>query len=260
MVLPLAALFFLAASLQPAQQEEFQKVLPLSAQGTFRLDNVNGNVTITTWKEAKAEIKAVKKTNKDAENLQKVKIEVTGSADAISVKTIHPEPDRTGVSVDYTVSLPEGVRLDKVSSVNGRVAVAGPLSAVNASTVNGEVRVEKASGNLRLETTNGNVEAVEVRGKIEAETTNGSIRLQLNQLEGDVRATTTNGGITLSFAGAQEPNGQLEAQTTNGGIDIAFPITLRGLEKNKHHLRCQIGSGGPSLFLETVNGSIHLTR
>jgi hypothetical protein len=32
------------------------------------------------------------------------------------------------------------------------------------------------------------------------------------------------------------------------------------MNKSRHHLRGQIGSGGPKISLETVNGSIRLTR
>ena len=254
------AVFCLAGGLLAQQQEEFQKTLPLSSKGSFKLSNVNGDVTISTWKEAKVEIKAIKKTKKSADNLQKVTIEVTESADAVSVKTVYPQHNNTGVNVDYTIQVPEGVRLDDVGTVNGGVSLTGPFSTAAANTTNGNLHVENASGDLKFETTNGNVEAVNVVGRIDAETTNGSITLDLSALKEDVRAETTNGSITLKLAPATEVNGYLEAETTNGSISVDFPITLQGLEKSKHHLRGQIGTGGPRLSFETTNGSIHLTK
>lgn len=254
------AVFFLTDIALAQHQEEFQKELPLSSKGSFRLGNVNGDVAISTWKENKVEIKAIKKTRKDAENLQKVKIEVKESTDAVSVETIYPKHDNTGVSVDYTVRVPEGVRLEDVNTVNGGINLTGPFGAATVTTVNGRVRVENASGDLKLETTNGDVEAVNIAGQVSAETTNGGIELDLSGLKGDVRAQTVNGGITLKWGAAAAVNGYLEAETTNGSIDVGFPITLQSLEKTRHHLRGQIGSGGPRLSLETVNGSIHLTK
>jgi DUF4097 and DUF4098 domain-containing protein YvlB len=254
------ALFFLAGNLPAQHQEEFARTLPLSSEGSFKLSNVNGDVTISTWKEDKVEIKALKKTKKSAENLAKVKIEVIEAADAVSVETVYPQHDNTGVSVDYTVHVPEGVRLEDVSSVNGGVSLTGPFSSAAASTTNGNIHIENASGDLKFETTNGGIEAVNISGPVDAETTNGGITLGLGGLKGDVRAQTTNGGITLKLGAGAEINGYLEAETTNGGISIDFPVTLQNLEKSKHRLRGQIGTGGPRLSLETVNGSIRLTK
>lgn len=254
------ALFSLAGYLPAQHQEEFARTIPLSSKGSFRLSNVNGAVTISTWKEAKAEIKALKKTKKSADNLAKVKIEVRDSADAVSVETVYPQHDNTGVSVDYTIRVPEGVRLEDVSSVNGGVSLTGPFSSAAASTTNGDVHIQDASGGLKVETTNGGIEAVKIAGPVDAETTNGGITLELSGLKGDIRAETTNGGITLKLSAGTEINGYLEAETTNGSINVDFPMTLQNLEKSKHHLRGQIGTGGPRLSLETVNGSIRLTN
>jgi DUF4097 and DUF4098 domain-containing protein YvlB len=256
----LLALFFMGLTPGAEDQETFQKTLPLSPQGTFSLKNVNGEVRVTAWKEDQVEIKALKKTNKGAENLEKVQIEVTASADSVSVDTIYPKHDNTGVSVEYDVKVPEGVNLGGVSTVNGGVLIAGPVSRVSASTTNGAVNLDNASGNLELETTNGDVKASRINGRVDARTTNGEITLELVRLEAEIKAETTNGGITLRLTSDQEINGLLEAETVNGGISFDFPITLQSLEKSKHHLRGQIGRGGPQIFLETVNGSIRLTR
>jgi DUF4097 and DUF4098 domain-containing protein YvlB len=252
--------FCLACVLPAQQQEEFQKTVPLSSKASFKLSNVNGSVAISTWKQDQVEIKAVKKTRKSADNLKKVKIEVHESADSVYVETIYPQHDNTGVSVDYTVQVPEGVRVEEAGTVNGSVSLTGPFSTATATTTNGKVRVENASGDLKFETTNGSIEAVNVSGNVNAETTNGSIEIELTALKEDLRAQTTNGSITVKWSAGAEVNADLEAETTNGSITVDFPITLQGLTKSKHHLRGQVGAGGPQISLETVNGSIHLIK
>jgi len=254
------ALFFLGWTSEAEHQEEFQKVLPLSPKGTFNLKNVNGEVRVSTWKEDKVEIKALKKTNKAAENLQKVKIEVTSAADSVSVDTLYPKLGNTGVSVDYDVKVPEGANLGEISDTNGNVNITGPFGRVSADSTNGQVLLENASGNMELETTNGDVKAINVAGPIDAHTTNGSITLELTKLEAEIRAETTNGGITLRLSAAADINAYLEAETTNGSISFDFPVTLESMQKSKHYLRGKIGQGGPQISLETTNGSIHLTR
>jgi len=254
------ALFFMGLTPGAEHQEEFQKVLPLSAQGTFSLKNVNGAVTVSTWKEEKVEIKALKKTNKAEENLQKVKIEVTAAADSVSVDTVYPKLGNTAVSVDYEIKVPEGVNISGISSVNGSVDITGPFGQVSAETTNGQIRLENASGDMKLGTTNGDMKAINIRGRIDAGTTNGSITLELMKLEGEVRAETTNGGIMLRLSAAENINAVLEAETVNGSISFDVPVTLQSMNKSRHHLRGQIGAGGPKISLETVNGSIRLTR
>jgi len=236
------ALFFMGLTSEAEHQEEFQKVLPLSSQGTFSLKNVNGEVKVSTWKDDKVEIKALKQTNKAAENLQKVKIEVLAAADSVSVDTVYPKHENTGVSVDYDIKVPEGVNLGELSTVNGSIKITGPFGRVSASTTNGQVHLENASGDLELETTNG------------------GITLELTKIAAGVSAETTNGGITLRLSTTQEINAALEAETVNGSISFDFPVTLQSLEKSRHHLRGQIGRGGPQISLKTVNGSIRLTR
>jgi len=257
----LFSLFFLFTSLQADEnKEEFNKAVPLSAQGTFSLDNVNGSVTVTTWAEGKVEIKAVKSTKKDAENLAKVKIEVETTAASVTVKTIYPQHNNTGVSVTYDVKVPEGVNLGQVSSVNGKVSVTGPFGKVSASTVNGDIFAEKASGELSFSTTNGDIEALNVKGMIESTTVNGSIKLSVSALENGVKVQTVNGGITLQLSPAEELNADLKAETVNGSISLDFAVTLQGLSKTKHALEGKFGKGGPQISLKTVNGSIHLIK
>ncbi len=257
----LFSLFFFFTSLQADEnKEEFSKVVPLSAKGTFSLDNVNGSVTVTTWTEGKVEIKAVKSTSKDAQNLAKVKIEVESTADSVSVKTVYPQHNNTGVSVTYDVRVPEGVNLDKVSTVNGKVSVTGPFGRVAAETVNGNVFAEKASGELSFSTTNGDIEGLNIKGMLESRTVNGSIKLSVSTLENGIKAETVNGSVTLQLSAAQELNADLKAETVNGSISLDFPVTLQGLSKTKHTLEGKFGKGGPEISLNTVNGSIHLIK
>ena len=65
--LTLTVLFLAVSSVLAAGEtkDTFEKTLPLKAGDRFSLENVNGSVSIATWKEAKVEIKAVKTTRRD---------------------------------------------------------------------------------------------------------------------------------------------------------------------------------------------------
>jgi DUF4097 and DUF4098 domain-containing protein YvlB len=240
------------------KKEEFHKTLPLKVGGTFSLENVNGSITINTWKEDKVEIKAVKTTKGDSENLKKVEIEIESSPDRVLVDTVYPKIRNLRVSVKYEVKVPEGANIGKVKSVNGSVYMSGPLGNVRASTTNGKVELEGASGDVRLSTTNGSIEASHIRGELEAETTNGSIEVDMESLEDEVKAETVNGGITLRLGSSRKIDADLTAKTVNGTIYLDVPVTFKTIQKSKHSLEGKIGQGGTLVYLKTVNGSIRI--
>ena len=241
--------------------EDFSKTLPLKAGDRFSLANVNGGVTVATWKDDKVEIKAVKKARRNKEDLDKVEIQVEEGAGSVSVKAIWPKfPRRANVNVEFTVMVPEGVHLGKVETVNGGVSVTGRYGRAEIVTTNGSITVRDASGELQADTTNGEVRVSGFEGPIEAETTNGGIRLENVTFKDGISAGTTNGSITLAVSSPETLNADLRARTTNGRITVDFPVTLQNLGKSKRRVEGRIGQGGPEISLHTTNGSITLKK
>jgi DUF4097 and DUF4098 domain-containing protein YvlB len=251
---------FLSALFGKEESEEFSKVLPLKSDGTFNLRNVNGSITIRTWKEAKVDIKALKTTKGDPDKLQEVKIEVEASANSVSVDTIYPRGRNIRVSVNYEIRVPQGVNLGKVRSTNGSVYITGPVGNTTASTTNGRIELDGAKGTISLSSTNGRIEAANVKGELEAGTTNGTIVLEMVSFEDKIKAKTTNGSITLRVGSLKTVNADFNARTVNGSISLDLPVTLKSMKKSRRSLEGQIGQGGPEISLRTVNGSIKITK
>jgi DUF4097 and DUF4098 domain-containing protein YvlB len=242
-------------------KDTFSKTLPLQAGERFSLENVNGGVTIATWKDNKVEIKAVKTARRNKEDLDKVEIRVDEGAGSVSVKAVWPKfPRRANVTVEFTVMVPEGVNLDKIGTVNGGVDVTGRYGRVDLGTTNGSITVKDASGELKAGTTNGEVRVSRFEGRIGADTTNGDIRLEGVTFKDGLTAETTNGSITLAIASPETLNADLKARTTNGHITVDFPVTLQNLRQSRRRIEGRIGQGGPEISLGTTNGSIRLTR
>ncbi len=250
----------LSALFGKEKSEEFSKVLPLKSGGTFSLKNVNGSITITTWKEDKVDIKALKTTKGDPDKLKEVKIEVEATANSVSVNTIFPKWKNIRVSVNYEVKVPQGVNLGKVKSTNGSVYITGPVGHTNASTTNGRIELDGAKGAISLSSTNGRIEAVNIRGELDADTTNGTIVLEMLSFEDTIKARTTNGSITLRIGSLEKVNADLNARTVNGSISLDLPVTLKSMKKSRRSLEGQIGQGGPEISLRTTNGSIKITK
>jgi len=250
----------LSALFGQEESEEFSKVLPLKSGGAFSLKNVNGSITITTWKEDKVDIKAIKTTKGDPDKLKEVKIEVEATANSVSVDTIFPKGKNIRVSVNYEVKVPQGVNLGEVKSTNGSVYITGPVGHTSASTTNGRIELDGAKGTISLSSTNGRIEAVNIRGELDADTTNGTIVLEMISFEDAIKAKTTNGSITLRVGSLEKVNADFNARTVNGSISLDLPVTLKSMKKSRRSLEGQIGQGGPEISLRTVNGSIKITK
>jgi DUF4097 and DUF4098 domain-containing protein YvlB len=258
LALLLAGMFTLAAA---DYREDFSKTLPLKAGDAFALDNVNGKVTVATWKENKVEIKAVKVARDNEKDLKDVEIRVDESAGMVTVKAIWPKfRHNFQVHVDFDVKVPEGVNLKKVETVNGDVEATGTFGSAELETTNGSVTADGVKGTLDVSTTNGGIRVARQEGRLTAETTNGGIRLEKLTFKDGIRAETTNGSITLAIEAPDQVNALLRAETTNGHISVDFPVTLKNLRQSRRLIEAQIGQGGPEISLHTTNGSITITK
>ena len=242
-------------------REDFSKTLPLKAGDTFSLENVNGGVAVSTWKENKVEIKAVKMARNDEKDLKEVEIIVDEGAGSVRVKAVWPKfPRRANVTVEFEVRVPEGVHLEEVETVNGGIELTGRYGRIELGTTNGSITVEEAAGDLKAGTTNGGVHVEQFEGRVSADTTNGNIRLKGLTFKDGVEAETTNGSITLAVVSPETINADLRASTTNGHISVDFPVTLQNLHQSRRRIEGRIGQGGTEISLHTTNGSITLTK
>ena len=146
---------------------------------------------------------------------------------------------KNDVAVRFTVHLPRGVKVD-VSTVNGDVAIEGAAAPVAATTVNGKILVHTSVGPVRANTVNGSVEAA-----MDALT------------GGDIELETVNGAVTAVLP--SRLNAVVDAATVNGRVETDFPLAVTG-KISPRHVRGTIGSGGMTLKLNTVNGSVTIRR
>ena len=215
--------------------------------GRFSLSNVNGSVVITGGGGDSVEIIAIKKAD-NQEDLDKIEIEISHSADEISVETELGESDRwfshgnNSGSVKYEVIVPVSTHLDSVETVNGSVNISGVSGKVIAESVNGDLEVSDLAGDVGLSTVNGSIEAefsrLEDQQRVNMETVNGRVSIDLPEnADADISADTLNGGINASDFGLETEKGFV-------GSD----------------LNGKIGNGGARLNIDTVNGSIKIRR
>ncbi|MFN2571199.1 MAG: DUF4097 domain-containing protein [Gemmatimonadales bacterium] len=144
---------------------------------------------------------------------------------------------KNDVAVRFTIELPRNVPIE-ASTVNGALEINGVSAPVDASTVNGRIAVNTSQGPVQATTVNGSIEAI-----------------MEDLTSGDVRLTTVNGSVTAGLPA--RINATIDAETVNGRVESDFPVKITG-KISTRHLRGNIGNGGPTLKLVTVNGSINL--
>lgn len=172
------------------------------------------------------------------EVLNQIAIETTGG----DVRDHGPKPlfGRSGYSVEYRIRAPRHL-------------------AAELHTVNGGIVLSRMDGEIRFNTTNGGVDLTGLSGDVQGHTVNGGMDIAL---AGDgwhgqgLHAETMNGGVDLRVP--TDYSAHLETSTVNGGISVDFPITIQGEIKN--HLDTDLGHGGPTVHVQTVNGGVSISH
>ncbi len=256
-VLPAASLL-LAAEATSTSHSQY----PLASGGRVQVENRNGPVTIQGWEQNTVEIEA-EKHGKTPEDVSRIQLAVESQADSIVIHTVAEEEAHGGSWVSLRIKVPRRVRLERVTTSNGPIAVTGIEGDADLTTSNGPIRVEDYKGQLRATTSNG---PIRVRGleadaasRLEMTTSNGPIDVALSSSPvPEIHARTSNGPITLWLAG--DVSADLKASTSNGAISSDFELTLPAGWHTKSSMEAKLGSGGRVVDLRTSNAPIRIRR
>jgi len=250
-VLSICAVFVLALAAHASDHrgaftEEFHQAYALTPGGRVELDNINGAVHISTWDRNEVKVDAVKSAD-SKDRLDEARIEIDSGSDYLSIRTKYRDHDLTfnwgshnnPPSVEYTLTVPRGARLDEIKLINGSLDVTGVSGEVRASCINGALQARNLSGRAELSTINGHLDA------------------KFDQLSGaSIELKSVNGSVELTIP--SDSKAEIEASTVSGGIENDFGLRVNHHSFIGHDLRGELGSGGPHLKLENVNGHIEI--
>jgi hypothetical protein len=175
------------------------------------------------------------------------------------------------VSIDYEIQAPPDAYLDAASG-SGSVTDEGVGANARLSTGSGSIHATGLQGGFTVQTGSGNIDAAQTgSGDVKAETGSGSI--ELKNLHGGLRAGTGSGNIKADGTPAASwrintGSGGVELWTGNaaltldagagsGNIHCDRAIVLQGTV-NHHHLKGEIGGGGPAVHIGTGSGNIRI--
>jgi hypothetical protein len=222
------------------EQQIFEQTYPLSSGGQFVLQNVNGSVQVEGWDRDEVEVHAVKTSQNDPSDLERVKIEVESHPGEVDVHTRYPDGPGVEVAVEYVIHVPNRVLLGSIG------------------TVNGSVRVRGVEGQGELRSVNGNVEVLESSGRFNARTTNGDLHLELCRLTDGAPMTleTVNGSVVLGLP--SNASADLKVRNMNGDVHSEVPVVSTAALPGLRAFRGRLGHGGGEISVRTVNGGIRL--
>lgn len=250
---PLAALVALLFTIQAYAGDhagqltaEFHQTYQLAADGRVSLSNINGAAHIVGWDRNEVKVDAIKYAHRQ-ERLDEAKIIVDASNNRVSIRTQYPQHDNNWnwgsednpASVEYTITVPRGARLDKIELINGGLDIKGVSGEVEASCIN------------------GSLVASELGGRAELSTVNGSLKAQLERLStSSMELSSVNGSVSLTLP--SDAQAELEASTVHGGISNDFGLNVDRHQWVGHDLHGKLGDGRTHIKLTNVNGAIHI--
>lgn len=193
-------------------------------------------------------------------------IDINGLAGAVTLASTSGDIHADELGGGLTVNTTSGeVRL---SSINGRLQVEtisgdvqlgdGAVDGATVNTTSGEIDLDGVNGELQIGTVSGDISVRDANAsQLDISTTSGGINYDGAFGAGsDSKVSTISGDVDLTLP--EDSSFSLNASTVSG--DISNDFELAGAQNDQRSLTGTIGSGGPTLTVETTSGDISLDR
>jgi hypothetical protein len=219
--------------------ETFKQTYPISATGTVHLENVNGLVEIIAWDKNEVSVEAIKSAPEPGD-LARISLKIDSTPDRLSIETEHKKKKLlVGTwrgEVHYTLHVPAGIRLEKISVIND------------------QIRVRNVKGSVHLTTVNGHIDATGLGATGRFETVNGEISVVYASLSGidALSLRTVNGRCDLTVP--KDAAFSVDSKSVSGGVRTDMPIKIE--KSGLAHFRGSVGDGGPKITFNSVNGEL----
>ena len=279
--------------------QDFHYTKPLNSGGRLSVRTLNGAVEIMAWEKNEVDISGTKYA-RSQDLLDATRIDVSGSSDAVTIRTEAPSGIHGGVGARYSIRVPKSVVLDEITSSNGGIRVDETEGTAHLKTSNGGIHVDGLHGDLTAQTSNAGIDLQREEGNVEVHTSNGHVNAEVSggtflattsnagmqvrltdpAADSPVKMDSSNGSLDLTLETAKIPdivmdtsnssihlglpssaNADLHASTSNSSIRCDFDVTVPGgVPSKKNRLDGHIGSGGPRIELSTSNGSVAIRK
>ena len=262
------------------QEEVIKQDIKYTTQKKLALENMNGNITIKTWKQD-AIVATIVKRAYSSDELHKMSIAIDGSdKDSLFIKSKTPQDN---CAIDYELLIPQDFSL-RCSTATGDIKIKNCSGTIHANARQGSIELHHTSGTIVATTNDGSIIVHEADGPLTISNNKGDITLK--EVDNGVNATAANGSISmtssmllptasiyLSASGSidlslpENTSAHLVATSDNGSIisDHLVKIEPHPTKINNHawqelkrNIQGIIGTGKAEIRLHAHNGSIKI--
>lgn len=238
------------------------------AATALEVDNLNGSIHVSGYNGSTIQVSVEKVIRADSPERadaakREVTLDVQQSSSRLRLYVNGPfrDRDRSGshehpgydVAYNFDIQAPVGTTL-QLKTVNGKAEVNDVSGDFDISSVNGRIQMENTAGAGAAHTVNGKITAAFAQNPqkhMSFKTVNGSIEATFQPaLSSDVQVKTSNGGVFTDF----------EAAAVGGTAPMGERRNGRFVYRSDQSGHFRIGSGGPELSFETLNGSIRILK
>jgi hypothetical protein len=232
-----------SVSRSAAGQDETRQTFRLEPGARVEVHGINGAVEVTTSETDTAEVRVVR-TADSADDLEYGKVEVSGSAEYLSVN------GSQGGARGFWRWLQGGGR------VRQQVTLALPRRVeFAASHVNGQVRAGEVEGSVEVSHVNGRVEVAQASGRFEVSHVNGGVKLTVSRPgEQGLDVRHVNGNVEVHLK--ELVNADIDVERQNGALSLNVPNVTLQERRNRSNARVRLGAGGSPFQISHVNGNV----
>ncbi len=261
---------------------------PIAADGLVEIDNLAGNIEITTWdkpevhisgelgdgvekleiQESSAGVKVrvhnLQDSNHVSETILRLQLPATVSVEAESVSADMAADGLNGASLVFTtvsgdLSAAAQTRLLDVETVSGDVSFSGTAPRASVETVSGEIQLQGIEGEIAVSTVSGDVSMTGSQiGRGRFETVSGDLQLTLDVADrGRLNVQSMSGDVQLHLRAGQQA--EYTAQSYSGDIHSDFGNASADSRGRGQSLSFQAGENGASIQIESFSGDLSIT-
>lgn len=211
--------------------------------------NVNGGISMLTWTQASILINGT----------------VTARGLNSAPNNVVLVESNTGGSISFNAQFPNQGGFFNFQNYEVSISIYVPsnltFNGVKIGTINGGITVQSISAtNLGLVTVNGGITFhCGTCANVTATTTNGSVTGSFTSpiVSGNYKFDSVNGSVSITVPTVS--SFRLDARTTNGSVTTSG-LTLSNITiQTSTHLIATIGTGGATMIVTTINGSVTVT-
>ncbi len=205
---------------QPYEQI-MQKKYQLNQSGTLIIENLHGNIEVTTeWGENTIFLKAVKQSSNPA-HLEYIHVQEKSSDNNIlTICTRYDEQTIKG-SVDYQLIVPANLKLI-LSTGNGSITIKESRGPITATTTSGSIEIYNTKSNINARTRKtGDIVIHQATGTIHATTNYGKVTIK--DAKNSIIASTQKGKINIDCIEVPQTS-TTQLNTVTGNITLALPV------------------------------------